>query len=593
MNSTFLRIIFVLLMTTTIVISQNNNDNQVADVEVDIPLKKNITCLCTKDEQCNANSATCQLTHRHHTCYESWSLESGDDSIRVTAGCMYNDYFFVRLMCGTNQTNRYIVCCSQRDYCNDLDAYSKEIRYTLLSTVSTTSLTTRQPYGRVSIIILIMIVSIVAAILLISGFLVIYFKQKSLKKNKNKPNYLKPIDYDEHKTIIQRFLKCFHRRRSLERNPNGRIPSDQSLTALLDEFSTSTVGPALPLLMQRTLARQITLEAPIGAGRYGSVHRGKWREDQVAVKIFSANDERSWLREIDIYQTVCLRHENILGYIAADNKDASTYTQLWLVTEYHENGSVYDYLMTHTVTIPILIKMMLSIASGLCHLHMPIDSTNVALAHRDLKTKNILVKKDLSCCIADLGLAVKEVRSRPISRKDPLLGNTPDEEHVDIDIQANSRVGTLRYMAPEVLDGTLNDRSFESFKAADIYALGLVYWEILRRCQTNPSENDADPYQVPYEDILPNNPTPEQMRDVVCTKKTRPPPSSRWQTHPILRHLVRLCEELWIEDPACRLSSLNVKKQLKNQMSLIENSLSNMNIESQQQLTQNDGPWTA
>ncbi|CAF5000336.1 unnamed protein product, partial [Rotaria sp. Silwood1] len=374
-----------------------------------------------------------------------------------------------------------------------------------------------------------------------------------------------------------------------------RIPSDQSLTALLDEFSTSTVGPALPLLMQRTLARQITLEEVIGAGRYGSVHRGKWREDYVAVKIFSANDERSWLREIDIYQTVCLRHENILGYIAADNKDASTYTQLWLVTEYHENGSVYDYLMTHTITIPILIKMMLSIASGLCHLHMPIDSTNgkVALAHRDLKTKNILVKKDLSCCIADLGLAVKEVRSRPQSKKDPSLTNSSNQEHVDIDIQANSRVGTQRYMAPEVLDGTLNERSFESFKAADIYALGLVYWELLRRCQTNPNENDVDSYQVPYEDILPSNPTFEQMRDVVCTRKIRPPPSPRWQSHPILRHFVRLCEELWTEDPACRLSSLNVKKQLKNQMSLIENNLSNINNESQQQLTQNDGPWTA
>lgn len=76
---------------------------------------------------------------------------------------------------------------------------------------------------------------------------------------------------------------------------------------------------ALPLLMQRTLARQITLEQMIGTGRYGSVYRGKWREDYVAVKIFSANDERSWFREIDIYQTVCLRHENILGYIAADN----------------------------------------------------------------------------------------------------------------------------------------------------------------------------------------------------------------------------------------------------------------------------------
>ena len=30
-----------------------------------------------------------------------------------------------------------------------------------------------------------------------------------------------------------------------------------------------------------------------------------------------------------------------------------------------------------------------------------------AMAHRDIKTKNILVKKNGSCCIADLGLAVK------------------------------------------------------------------------------------------------------------------------------------------------------------------------------------------
>lgn len=29
------------------------------------------------------------------------------------------------------------------------------------------------------------------------------------------------------------------------------------------------------------------------------------------------------------------------------------------------------------------------------------------MAHRDIKTKNILVKKNGSCCIADLGLAVK------------------------------------------------------------------------------------------------------------------------------------------------------------------------------------------
>ncbi len=50
--------------------------------------------------------------------------------------CMYNEYFFVQLMCGVNQTNRFIVCCSQRNYCNDLDAYSKDIRHVLGSSLN-------------------------------------------------------------------------------------------------------------------------------------------------------------------------------------------------------------------------------------------------------------------------------------------------------------------------------------------------------------------------------------------------------------------------------------------------------------------------
>jgi hypothetical protein len=61
----------------------------------------------------------------------------------------------------------------------------------------------------------------------------------------------------------------------------------------------------------------------------------------------------------------------------------------------------------------------------------------------------------------------------------------------------------------------------------------------------------------------------------------------------VLREIVHLCEELWIEDPTCRRTSLNIKKQLKGLSESVENELSNINTESQQQPTQNDGPWTA
>jgi hypothetical protein len=50
---------------------------------------------------------------------------------------------------------------------------------------------------------------------------------------------------------------------------------------------------------------------------------GQWRGEEVAVKIFSSRDEKSWVRECEIYQTVMLRHDNVLGFIAADNKGST------------------------------------------------------------------------------------------------------------------------------------------------------------------------------------------------------------------------------------------------------------------------------
>ena len=41
-------------------------------------------------------------------------------------------------------------------------------------------------------------------------------------------------------------------------------------------------------------------------------------------------------------------------------------------------------------------------------------------------------------------------------------------------------------MAPEMSDRTFNEQSFKLYKAISLYALGLVLWEVLRRCQTTP-----------------------------------------------------------------------------------------------------------
>ncbi|MEQ2203960.1 Bone morphogenetic protein receptor type-1A [Xenoophorus captivus] len=154
------------------------------------------------------------------------------------------------------------------------------------------------------------------------------------------------------------------------------------------------------------------------------------------------------------------------GFIAADIKGSGAFTQLFLITDYHENGSLYDYLKVNTLDAAALLRLAYTAACGLCHLHTEIYGTQgkPAIAHRDLKSKNILVKKNGTCCIADLGLAVNDTS--------------------EVDIPLSTRVGTRRYMAPEVLDESLNKNHFQAYIMADIYSYGLVVWEMTRRCVT-------------------------------------------------------------------------------------------------------------
>ncbi|XP_055539566.1 TGF-beta receptor type-1 isoform X1 [Wyeomyia smithii] len=313
------------------------------------------------------------------------------------------------------------------------------------------------------------------------------------------------------------------------------------------EMTTSGSGSAgLPLLVQRSIARQIQLVEVIGKGRFGEVWLGKWRGENVAVKIFSSREECSWFREAEIYQTIMLRHENILGFIAADNKDNGTWTQLWLVTDYHENGSLFDFLTARCIDSKTMVEMAYSIATGLAHLHMDIVGTRgkPAIAHRDLKSKNILVKSNFTCCIGDLGLAVRHIVATDT-----------------VDIPSTHRVGTKRYMAPEVLDETINVNQFDSFKRADVYAFGLVLWEIARRCNVG---GIYDEYQLPFYDVVQPDPTIEEMRKVVCTDRQRPSIPNRWIASDTLHAISKVMKECWYQNPAARLTALRIKKTLAN-----------------------------
>ena len=108
----------------------------------------------------------------------------------------------------------------------------------------------------------------------------------------------------------------------------------------------------------------------------------------------------------------------------------------------HENtfefSLVGDYLRSHVLSFPLLMRLALSMVEGLAYLHSEDTSVTPAkpiIAHMDFKSRNVLVKDNLTCCIADFGSAAA----------------FPKDQKV---IEAHPQVGTKRYMAPEVLIST-------------------------------------------------------------------------------------------------------------------------------------------
>jgi len=194
-----------------------------------------------------------------------------------------------------------------------------------------------------------------------------------------------------------------------------------------------------------------------------------------------------------------------------------------------------------------MARLSHSIACGLSHLHTEIFGSKgkPAIAHRDIKSRNILVKNDGTAAIADFGLAVRY-----------------NSEAESLDISPNTRVGTRRYMAPEILNNTLNVNCFESFKAADIYCLGLVLWEVGRRTVTSEKMASIDECQLPYFDVLPTDPCHQAVFQAVCVKKIRPQHPQRWKQCDSLQLLSKLIRECVHENPSVRPTALRVKKTL-------------------------------
>ncbi|XP_068446560.1 bone morphogenetic protein receptor type-2-like [Clinocottus analis] len=293
----------------------------------------------------------------------------------------------------------------------------------------------------------------------------------------------------------------------------------------------------------------------IGRGRYGAVYGGSLDERPVAVKVFTAANRQNFLNECSIYRLPLLEHDNIARFVAADERTGPEgRTEYLLVMEYYPHGSLSRYLGTQTNDWVSSCRLAHSVTRGLAYLHTELfkgDLYKPAVSHRDLNSRNVLVKVDGTCVIIDFGLSMK------------LTGNRP-ARHGEEENTAISEVGTIRYMAPEVLEGAVNLRDCESaLKQVDMYSLGLIYWETFMRCTDLFPGESVPEYQMAFQAEAGNHPTFEDMQVLVSREKQRPKFPEAWKENSLaVRSLKETMEDCWDQDAEARLTAQCAEERL-------------------------------
>ncbi|XP_056157912.1 bone morphogenetic protein receptor type-2-like, partial [Lampris incognitus] len=219
-------------------------------------------------------------------------------------------------------------------------------------------------------------------------------------------------------------------------------------------------------------------------------------------------------------------------------------------------GCLCHYLSVHTGDWLACCRMAHSVTKGLAYLHSELyrgDQYKPAVSHRDLNSRNILVRSDLSCVLSDFGLSMRLTGNR--------LLRPGDEDNAAI-----SEVGTIRYMAPEVLEGAVNLRDCESaLKQVDMYALGLVYWETFMRCTDLFPGESVPEYQMAFQAEAGNHPSFEDMQVLVSREKQRPKFPEAWKENSLaVRSLKETMEDCWDQDAEARLTAQCAEERLSD-----------------------------
>ncbi|KAF9110081.1 Nuclear receptor sub 2 group C member 2 [Mortierella sp. AM989] len=212
------------------------------------------------------------------------------------------------------------------------------------------------------------------------------------------------------------------------------IPADQEILQVLQQSA-----PRIPFEEIDCLIYNAYIP-----GRFGTIHTGRWRDYDIEIRV-PFGDMATIEREVRLLYKLGSSCPHILrlhGYTI----DPSTSTP-YLVVQHNEHGTLHSYLANFHphLTWSDRYNLAMDIALGLRYLHYK------GYRHRHLHSASILVDTNGSAVLSD-------------------FGSTRD---TDV-ISSREHPARMGYIAPERLTKNGTRYSIE----CDIYALGMVFWEI-------------------------------------------------------------------------------------------------------------------
>ncbi|PCH37764.1 kinase-like protein [Wolfiporia cocos MD-104 SS10] len=240
-----------------------------------------------------------------------------------------------------------------------------------------------------------------------------------------------------------------------------QVPVDLDDHLFLSAFHTLKKLCALHLYLPRSFMftddlRKMSDQAET-SGAFADIWHGCYNGLNVAVKsirIFNSimvitYDPQGFCTEAVIWRH--LSHPNVTPFLGIN----TTQFRLSMVCKWMPKGNIRSYIHAHpSADRPMLV---MDVARGLEYLH------SMGVVHGDMKGANILVNGEGRACLSDFGLAAVIY----------------DDSTVNVATTASFATGTIRWMAPEILDPERAGIDVAlALPESDVYSYAMVVWEI-------------------------------------------------------------------------------------------------------------------